>query len=103
LKRAIRINTQHSNGHTQGNSFNKSRIRAYNSVNVTSKFLLKPFVQKLTSDRSSTVVLTYYEVIFFAWAGLSIKRRAYVVLELSSLGTDQPGDPDFEEWIVPSQ
>jgi hypothetical protein len=49
-------------------------IRAYNSVNVTSKFLLKPFAQKLTNDRSSTVVLTYYEVIFFAWGELSIKR-----------------------------
>jgi hypothetical protein len=74
-------------------------ITAYNSVNVTSKFLLKPFVQKLTSNRSSTVVLTYDEVTFFAWAGLSIKRRAYVVLELSSLGTDQPDDTGFEEWI----
>jgi hypothetical protein len=31
------------------------------------------------------------------------QAMAYVVLELSSLGTDQPGDTDFEEWIVPSQ
>jgi hypothetical protein len=45
-------------------------ITAYNSVNVTSKYLLKPFVQKLTSNRSSTVVLIYDEVTFFAWAGL---------------------------------
>jgi hypothetical protein len=45
-------------------------LEAYNSVNVTRIFLLQPFVQELTSNRSSTVVLTYDEVTFFAWAGL---------------------------------